>query len=173
VRLSPLGFHRGESHLAEGECMRRSGKIDWGEFIIPGIVLAYIIYNIGLQLFRSYRFSTVAYSMLLAIPLVLCCFAVIVDVCRKGAEHDTSASVSPKRFRKPVLFLGLSVLLLLIMPVIGYLISFFLYISTLMLAFAVQGKIKIFAIAGVTTAIVYAIFDFWLKLSLPQPFWVS
>lgn len=155
------------------------GKFDIRELALPVGSISLAIYLVTQQVIDDFPRSTLTYSLILAVPLVVLSCAV---VWQRIAVHLRNSALDRERIHtdshpkgpsqrgnagRLIAFLLLTVILIFILSKIGYIISFgvFLAASSWLLGVRSVRTISLTVCAGVL--FIYLIFVVWLQVPLP------
>ena len=151
-----------------------------GILLVPVLALAYGAHALWELTTGPFQHATVIYTYVLAIPtLILGAIAVAGDLRKPseaaeeedgatGAEDEDAAAEGGAR--RVILVLLISLVLILVLPVVGYLIGFFLYVLAVLWAIQLRNWLASVIIAIIMAAVVQFVFVDILGQDLPVGF---
>jgi hypothetical protein len=155
----------------ENHMEKPTGKIPWGEFIIPGAAVLYAAVTVTDQIIREFEWKTLLYSATLAIGTLVTALGCVVQILRRG---EPAKALSPEeRSRKRLerrhvcLFLVWAAFFILSLDIFGYLLTIPVFQIVLFRALGLKSWPRILAFAGGTLLLVHFLFVYWIGLELP------
>ena len=137
-------------------------KTHWGIFLVPVLALAYGAHALWELTTGPFQNATIIYTYVIAIPmLILGAIAVAGDLrnpenANESEEAATSGDGPEESFkggnRRVVLVVLFSLALIVVLPYVGYLIGFFLYVPAILWAVELKNWMASLIIAAVMAA---------------------
>ncbi|WP_081852905.1 tripartite tricarboxylate transporter TctB family protein [Bosea sp. 117] len=142
-----------------------------GPLIIPILVIGYSGYMIAEQYLGSYRESSQNYALLLGGVAILCALIVLARLAMgadEGEADDLPHEPAPRwHYVQLIAIVAMMALAVLLIPVIGYAITFFVMLVAALLLLGVRSVPAILAISVGMVAVVH--FGLVKELQLPLP----
>ncbi len=149
----------------------------WGILLVPAMALAYGGHALWELTTGPFQNATIIYTYAIAIPmLVLGAIGVAGDIRNpvkareseaSGASGDDQEGRIPGGGRRVALVLLLSLVLISVLPYVGYLIGFFLFVLAILWAVGLKNWLASIIIAVIMAAVVHFIFVILLGQDLP------
>jgi len=154
-------------------------KTYWGILLVPGLAIGYGIYALWELTTGQFREATIIYTYVIAVPmLILGAVSLAGDLMhpqaataggeKEAGERSGEAEAgSPGGARRVILVVLASLILVLVLPYVGYLIGFFLYVLAVLWAVELRNWVASLIIAVVMAAVVHFVFAGLLGQDLP------
>ncbi len=151
----------------------------WGHLLVPGLAFAYGAFALWELTTGQFREATIIYTYVIAIPmLILGVISLVVDLRRRDAATGSEEQEAGERAgaeepdapggaRRVFWVVAASIVLILVLPYVGYVIGFFLYVLALLWAVELRNWVAAFIIAVIMTAVVHFVFAGLLGQDLP------
>ena len=132
-------------------------KTYWGMLLVPFLALAYGSYALWELTTGPYQDATIIYTYVIAIPMLILGAIGVAGDLRKpsgareagegGSGSEADADTAEGGARRVTLVVIVSLALILALPVVGYLIGFFIYVLALLWAVGLKNWVASVIIA--------------------------
>ncbi|MDP2739840.1 MAG: tripartite tricarboxylate transporter TctB family protein [Pseudorhodobacter sp.] len=137
-------------------------------FVFPAIALAYTGYMVGEQILKDFQNSTIAYALVLAVPIFLLGAVILVKEIRAGQSGEIRGTiVAAGTAWRTVGFLLLVILFILSFEPLGYALSFLIFTLASMLLLGVRSPVALVVTPVAMVAIVHFLFVRFLGMGFP------
>lgn len=149
------------------------------ELLLPAIAALYGLYALGEQYFHEARYSSLLYTLIITIPILLCGVFIARNVFKKSAdsaEAEAKEAESPPQVRNTrhlVFFIIGLIVMISLLSTLGYVICFSLFLILSFRGFGITSWKVILPVTAGVLLFVYLVFVVWLELEIPTGIWSS